>query len=93
MNVTERTLNEGDTVELGQVEASYIDETQTGSLAIQAVWSGEPEDYAVLTVHVGDGEAVDVPEGGEILAVTPGKSLANPRCWLLVPTSAYGGGA
>ncbi|WP_313691452.1 hypothetical protein [Halorarum halobium] len=93
MKTTIRTLAEGDTVELGDVEASTVERTRHGKLQLLAVHSGESQEYVVITTHFEDGEKIQVSEGGQILAATDGGGRANPVAWMLVPADSYGGAA
>lgn len=92
MKVTDVKVREGDRIKIGDVETSNVREGMNGALEVRAVWDGEPDEYAVLTSHVADGEDVEVPDGGDVLSIESGRGLANARVWIAVPTDAYGGG-
>lgn len=91
MRTTDRTLSKGDTLELGDVVESTVEQTRGGGLRFTAVHEGEPTEYVILTARFTDGEEIAVPDDGQVLAVTDGTGMSNPTAWLLVPRDAYGG--
>lgn len=93
VRTTVRTLSKGDTVTLGSVIDSQVQQQRGGSLRFIAVHDGEEREYVVLTARFEDSESIQIPDDGQVLAVTDGNQRANPVCWMLVPKSAYGGGS
>lgn len=91
IQLTDRRLEAGDVVELGAVQDSETSVGRGGGLHLIAAWDGEATEYVVLRFHAADGEAVNAPEGSQVLAVESGSGMSNPSLWLLVPRDAYGG--
>ena len=92
MKAVDRTLSSGDTVSLGDVKASNVSATRGGKIRLTAVYSGETEEFAVVTARLSDGEAVGAPDDAQVLAVTEGSGMASPTAWVLITTDAYGTG-
>jgi hypothetical protein len=84
--ITDRPLEAGDTVELGDVEDSHT-EVSSGGLHLIAAWKGEATEYVVLRFHAADGEEVE--SDGQVLAVEQGSGMANPSVWMLIPVGEY----
>lgn len=92
MRTTRRHLKRGDTVILGNVQASKVRKTTGRGILLLAAWDGEPTEYIVVTTHFSDGDEINT-EGGQVLAITEGRNQANPQAWILVPADAYAGGS
>jgi len=93
MKAIKKTLDKGDRIELGEVVESTVEQTKRGKVRLLAVHEGQTTEYAVLTEMFTDGDSLSVPADGQVLTVTKGSGMGNPRAWLLVPTDAYGGSA
>jgi len=87
VHVTERRLEAGDTVELGNVQDSETTAKRGGGLHLIAAWEGEAESYVVLRFHATDGEVVETD--GQVLTVESGSGMSNPAVWMLIPTEEY----
>jgi len=83
-------LSKGDTVTLGTVVESRVI-TQRGGIRLLAAYSGEPQEYVVVTKRF-DGNGIELPDGAQILTVTTGNGMANSVAWILMPKSLYGDG-
>lgn len=87
LTVTDRRLEAGDTVELGDVRDSHTSVGRGGGLHLIAAWEGEATEYVVLRFHAGDGEEIEAD--GQVLAVEAGSGMSNPEVWMLIPTEEY----
>jgi len=87
VKITDRKVEAGDTVTLGNVEDSHTAVARGGSLRLIAAHTGEPTEYVALRFQAADGAEIDA--GGEVLAVEPGSGMSNPAVWMLIPTGEY----
>ncbi|WP_440991233.1 hypothetical protein [Haloarchaeobius baliensis] len=90
MKCINKRLSKGDTVEVGEVEASHV-EYVNGALTFQAVHTGEAQEYVVLESHFSDGDVLETR--GEVLAVVNNDSamgVSHPIAYMMVPLSEYG---
>ncbi|WP_324663103.1 hypothetical protein [Haloarcula sediminis] len=92
MKVTDKRLQAGDTLELGEnIHATNEQVPRGGGLNITVVHDGDAKEYVVLRTQVEDGDELGK---SEILALTDGSGMMSGSwAWQLVPASAYGGDA
>lgn len=89
METVNQILSQGDTIELGDVQASRIERSPTGSTRLVAVYDEPTQEYVILSTRFGDGDEIDIPENAQVLAVEGGIGRSNPQCWLIIPVEAY----
>lgn len=87
LTVTDRRLEAGDTVRLGDVQDSHTSHGRGGGLRLIAAWEGEATEYVVLRFHAGNGEEIEAD--GQVLALDAGRGMSNPTVWMLIPTEEY----
>jgi hypothetical protein len=90
MKCLNKRLSAGDTVEVGEIEASNV-EYSNGALTFQAVHTGETDEYVVLESHFDDGDVIETQ--GTVLAVVNNDNamgVSHPIAYMMVPLSEYG---